>query len=160
MDLVHLHADDSPDHTPRTVISDILRPTSHVDGLSDYVNDPSAIELPAELRRFVGEQLPEFIVPAAVVIVESLPLTVNGKIDRRALPAPEFASEIKYRGARDRREEVLTSVYAEVLGLAPVGIDDRLFDLGGHSLSATRLVARIRDELGISRYRWSSKHPR
>ncbi|WP_372453275.1 phosphopantetheine-binding protein [Nocardia nova] len=149
MDLIYIRASDSLNGASPTVLTNVCQSTTAVDELAGYVNDPSSIELPAELRRFVGGRLPEFMVPAAVVVLESLPLTVNGKVDRRALPAPEFASGIEYRGPRDQREQVLAVAYAEVLGLTRVGIDDSFFDLGGHSLSATRLVARIRAELGV-----------
>ena len=74
------------------------------------------------------------MVPAAIMVVESLPLTVNGKLDRRALPAPEFISAVAYRAPRDRRERVLAALFGEVLGVTRVGIDDGFFDLGGHSL--------------------------
>ena len=80
---------------------------------------------------------------------EGLPLTANGKLDRRGLPAPQFTGAAAYRGPRDQREAVLAGLFAEVLGVAQVGIDDRFFDLGGHSLSVTRLVARIRAELNV-----------
>ncbi|HTM83563.1 MAG TPA: condensation domain-containing protein, partial [Mycobacterium sp.] len=106
-------------------------------------------ELAAEVRRYAATRLPEFMVPAAVMVLESLPLTVNGKVDRRALPAPEFVSGAAYRAPGDPREGVLAALFAEVLKVARVGIDDSFFDLGGHSLSATRLVARIRAELGV-----------
>ena len=89
------------------------------------------------------------MVPAAIIVVESVPLTVNGKLDRRALPAPEFISGVAYRAPRDRRERVLAALFGEVLGVTRVGIDDGFFDLGGHSLSATRLVARVRADLGV-----------
>ncbi|BBC66399.1 hypothetical protein MMRN_32950 [Mycobacterium marinum] len=106
-------------------------------------------ELAVEVRRWVGERLPEYMVPAAVMVVEGLPLTANGKLDRRGLPAPQFSGAAVYRGPRDEREAVLAGLFAEVLGVTQVGIDDRFFDLGGHSLSVTRLVARIRAELNV-----------
>ena len=142
MDLIYTHAAES-------ALSDLYLPTARVGSLAGYVNDPSAIERAAELRGFVGGALPEFMVPAAIMVLESLPLTVNGKLDRRALPAPEFVSGVAYRAPRDQRDRVLAALFGEVLGVARVGIDDGFFDLGGHSLSATRLMARVRAELGV-----------
>ncbi|MFJ8028860.1 amino acid adenylation domain-containing protein, partial [Streptomyces sp. NPDC096311] len=118
--------------------------------LAGYVvSAPGTSVDPAELRRFVERILPEFMVPAAVMVLESFPVTANGKLDRRALPAPEYVSAATSRAARNPREEVLCAVFAEVLGLDKVGIDDSFFDLGGHSLLATRVVSRIRTTLGV-----------
>jgi thioesterase domain-containing protein/acyl carrier protein len=106
---------------------------------------PEAGELSERLRR----ELPAYMVPSAFVSVDALPLTANGKLDRAALPAPEYGSTGTGRGPRTPQEQLLCGLFAEVLGREQVRIDDSFFDLGGHSLLAARLVSRVRETLGV-----------
>jgi amino acid adenylation domain-containing protein len=104
----------------------------------------------SELRAFVRKTLPDYMVPSAFVFLDALPLTANGKVDRKTLPAPEerHAGGESLRDPRSPTEIALADIWSEVLNLSQVGIDDNFFDLGGHSLLATRLMARIKSGLG------------
>jgi amino acid adenylation domain-containing protein len=104
-----------------------------------------------EIRQFLKAQLPGYMIPNAFVILDALPLTANGKIDSRALPPPESSSEAsdKYAAPRNPIEDILVTVWSEVLKVEKVGINDNFFELGGHSLLATKLVAQIRDRLKV-----------
>jgi amino acid adenylation domain-containing protein len=107
---------------------------------------------PAELRRLLQGKLPSFMMPSAFVFLDSIPQTRNGKIDRKALPAPgkhDFIRAGKYAAPRTPVEEVLAGIWEEVLGVERVGVDDDFFELGGHSLLATRITARIRETFKV-----------
>ena len=100
-----------------------------------------------ELRNFLRQKLPDYMIPSAFVSLDSLPLTPNGKIDRRALPAPDSerpVAEDSYVAPRNSIEEVLAGIWCEILGLKEVGIHDNFFELGGHSLLATQVMSRLR----------------
>lgn len=103
---------------------------------------------PVAVRASLARELPEHMVPSAVVALDAFPLSPNGKLDRRALPAPVFSGGAGSRRPSDAREEALTRLFAQVLGVGTVGPDDAFFDLGGTSLLAVRLVARVREEFG------------
>lgn len=102
----------------------------------------------ASLGAWMAERVPAFLVPSAFVPVDALPLTVNGKIDARALPAPSQQQTTQAVPPRDSLERALVEIWEEVLDVRPVGVTDRFFDLGGHSLSGARVVARIEQRLG------------
>ncbi|HST58339.1 MAG TPA: condensation domain-containing protein, partial [Longimicrobium sp.] len=102
------------------------------------------------LREHLRERLPEYMVPAAILVLEALPLTRNGKLDRKALPAPDYAAGAeRYVAPRTPVEEVLAGIWAEVLRRERVGVEESFFELGGHSLMATRVVSRIREVFGV-----------
>ncbi|MBW4594952.1 MAG: amino acid adenylation domain-containing protein [Brasilonema angustatum HA4187-MV1] len=105
----------------------------------------------AQLRQFLTDQLPAYMVPNTFVLLESLPLTANGKVDRRALPTPDLNSQAsdQYVAPRTPVEETLAQIWAQVLKVEQVGVYDNFFELGGHSLLATQLVSRIRDRFKV-----------
>ncbi|HEY0605581.1 MAG TPA: non-ribosomal peptide synthetase, partial [Herpetosiphonaceae bacterium] len=116
-------------------------------GKGDGTAVPGGEGLIRELRAFLAAHLPAYMVPSTIVILEALPLTAHGKVDRRALPAPEITStpEDTFLAPRTPVEELLAESWAGVLRLERVGIHDNFFDMGGHSLLATQVISRVRD---------------
>ncbi|WP_156613622.1 AMP-binding protein, partial [Mycobacterium sp. 852002-51961_SCH5331710] len=100
-------------------------------GVKRLVGYVTGVVDPGRVRAALADRLPAYMVPAAVVGVDALPVTVNGKLDVRALPAPDYGDGDRYRAPSDAVEELLAGIYAQVLGLDRVGVDDSFFDLGG-----------------------------
>ncbi|HEX6045328.1 MAG TPA: amino acid adenylation domain-containing protein [Pyrinomonadaceae bacterium] len=127
-------------------------PDADARSLNDYVNHPlrgkQARQFGPQLRSFMKARLPEHMVPASFVILDALPLLANGKIDRRALPAPEAARPDlphPFVAPKTPVETSLAGIWSDLLGLPQVGINDNFFDLGGHSLMTTQLISRVRE---------------
>ncbi|WP_153815523.1 non-ribosomal peptide synthase/polyketide synthase [Streptomyces sp. SUK 48] len=129
----------APDPDPATPAPDPAAPSSRPAGVLD----------PAALRAAVAARLPAHMVPAAVVVLDRMPLTPQNKIDRRALPAPERTAAAGHLAPRTDEERALAAIWADVLGVDEVGVTDDFFDLGGESILAARTLSRIRDELGV-----------
>ncbi|WP_235916337.1 non-ribosomal peptide synthase/polyketide synthase [Antrihabitans cavernicola] len=121
------------------------------DNLVAYVvADPGVTLDSSAVRERASSALPRYMVPSAVMVLDALPISAAGKLDRRALPVPEFVTEREFRGPENPVEETVADVYAELLGVERVSVDDSFFELGGNSLLATRLVARVNAALGTS----------
>jgi acyl-coenzyme A synthetase/AMP-(fatty) acid ligase len=97
----------------------------------------------ASLRERLGQTLPDYMVPSAIVVLENLPLNANGKVDRKALPEPDFVSQTEYEPPQGEVEETLARIWVDVLGVERVGRHDNFFELGGHSLLAVRLASLL-----------------
>jgi amino acid adenylation domain-containing protein len=125
-----------------------LRLVAYVAGTASGMASGTASD--GELRRYLGDRLPAYMVPATFVTLEALPLTPNGKVDRRALPAPEAtAPGADFEPPGTELEMALAEVWREVLGSERIGIHENFFDLGGHSLLGTRMLMRVRDLFGV-----------
>jgi acyl-coenzyme A synthetase/AMP-(fatty) acid ligase/acyl carrier protein len=115
----------------------------------DAATAPSA----GEWRDYVGAKLPDYMIPSAFVVLDEMPLTLNGKVDRAALPAPENvrhdAAET-FVAPRTPLEETLASIWSEVIGMEKIGVYDDFFELGGHSLLATQVISRVRDAFNVT----------
>ncbi|WP_156671248.1 non-ribosomal peptide synthetase, partial [Mycobacterium sp. E1214] len=123
-----------------------LPPTGHRRRTS-HANDPRTNTKIGEIRERLSAWLPEYMVPTHIVALEEFPMTTSGKLDRKALPEPEYQDVDRYRAPSTAAEEILVGIYAQVLGLERVGVDDSFFDLGGDSLSAMRLIAAVNTSL-------------
>ncbi|GGA37428.1 hypothetical protein GCM10007416_07920 [Kroppenstedtia guangzhouensis] len=104
----------------------------------------------AKIRRFLAEDLPYYMVPSYLITLEKLPVTANGKLDRKALPAPvRKQSTSRFEAPRNETEKMLAEIWCQVLGVEKVGIHDSFFELGGNSLQVTAVVSRIKQDLGV-----------
>ncbi|SDY75319.1 amino acid adenylation domain-containing protein [Nitrosomonas sp. Nm33] len=104
----------------------------------------------SELREALAQILPDYMLPSVIVVLDSLPLNMNGKVDRKRLPEPEFVSEGKYEAPEGEIEEVLATIWAQVLGLGRVGRNDHFFELGGHSLAVLQIQQKLQLSQSIS----------
>ena len=117
--------------------------------LVGYVAAESAIPTVDSLRSWLGAGLPEYMVPGAFVFLEEFPRTGSGKVDRRALPAPDLGEVPEGRAPSTPTEEIVATLFGEVLGLESVSAEDSFFELGGHSLLATQVISRIHKAFGV-----------
>jgi len=137
----------------RAAVIDVQEEVGRGKRLVAYVVPGTAEALTTkELREWVGRELPAYMVPAAFVTLDALPSTPNGKLDRKSLPSPErsMVAEKMFIAPRNSTEEVMAQIWAEVLNLQQVGIDDNFFDLGGNSLLAVRMIVAIEQRFGVA----------
>ncbi|MDH6349569.1 linear gramicidin non-ribosomal peptide synthetase LgrD [Brevibacillus sp. 1238] len=130
--------------------------------LAAYLTSAAEQELSVdEIKQWLKEKLPDYMVPASYTWLPAIPLNVNGKVDRKALPAPDWGQiTAAYVAPRNPLEEMIANVFAEVLAVEKVGIDDNFFELGGHSLLATQTVSRLREIVGVElQLRTLFEHP-
>jgi acyl carrier protein len=117
--------------------------------LAYVVADRDQNNSPEELRVYLKQQLPEFMVPSAIVLLPRIPLNANGKIDRQALPEPEMVETKAYVAPKTPSEEIVAKIWIEVLRRDRISANDNFFDLGGHSLLATQVISRVREQFRI-----------
>ncbi|WP_155769935.1 condensation domain-containing protein, partial [Mycobacterium asiaticum] len=126
---------------PNTPLSDVYRPNARK---ATHANDPRANAKISVVRQRLKERLPAYMVPAQIMVLDEFPLTSSGKLDRKRLPAPEYQPAGRYRAPSGPVEEILAGIYAQVLGLERVGVDESFFELGGDSILSMQVVARAR----------------
>ena len=113
------------------------------DYLNVYPGEQRCLAPVLDLRQFLGSRLPEYMVPSSFTTLKTIPLTPNGKVDRRALPAPDYNSvDVDDAAPRNPREEIITGIWCDVLGVERVSVHDNFFHVGGHSLLATQVISR------------------
>ena len=135
----------SPPSTPSAAtppLTDLYLPPAGAHQRGTHANDPQTNTKIGAVRQRLSAWLPEYMVPTHIVVLDEFPMTSSGKLDRKALPAPVFAATA-FRAPQTQTEKIVAGVFAEVLGLDRVGVDDSFFDLGGDSLSAMRLIAAV-----------------
>ena len=137
----------APADTARPALTDLYLPQAGAPQAA-HANEPHSATKISAVRQRLGTWLPDYMVPPHIVVLDAMPLTSSGKLDRKALPAPEYSDSDGYRAPAGAVEEILADVYARVLGLQRVGVDDSFFDLGGDSLSAMRLIGAVNSQPG------------
>ena len=142
LDAVFITANDAElQRIPR--LTDLYLAPTEARESATHANDPRNNTKISAVRQRLSARLPDYMVPSQIVVLEEIPMTSSGKIDRKALPAPVFA-DTPFRAPQNQTEEILAGIYAQVLGLERVGVDESFFDLGGDSILSMQVVARAR----------------